>query len=116
MNTKPISLDDIYSLALKCLTINGTDNCDGLSVMDGGQLFLENLTVNSNKITANNNSMIRMFNVNVTGSGDQQIGTQRNGHINMENVTSTHHMYSESVSMFFMKNVKKNGHGLIMMT
>ena len=26
MNTKPISLDDIYSLAFKCLTINGTDN------------------------------------------------------------------------------------------
>ena len=87
------------------ITINGTDNCDGLSTIDGGQLFLENLTVNSNKITADSNSMIRMFNVNVTGSGDQQIGTQRNGHINMENVTSTHHMYAESGSMFFMKNV-----------
>ena len=88
------------------LTVNGTGNCDFLGAMEGGYILLENLTINTNSdIFSNNHSMIRMENVNVTGTVDREIGTQRGSHMQLENVTTTSHgIYADSGSMIYLKN------------
>ncbi len=89
------------------LTVNGTGNCDFLGAMDGGYISLENMTINTNSsIFSNNHSMIRMENVNVTGSADNKyISTQRSGHMQLNNLTTTSHgIGAESGSMIYLEN------------
>ena len=101
------------------LTINGTEGCDFFGAMDGGYIFANNITINTQgSITSNNLSMIRMENVNITSSAsDKHISSQRSGHMQLNNViTSSHGIGAESGSMVYLENtssremyIKRNG-------
>ena len=88
------------------ITIGNTGSCGNLFGTIGGELYVQNVTIDSSAVMSNDGGNMRIANSNITSdSSDPYMNSSNNGLLRLENVTSVHSVSADDGSVLILDNL-----------